>query len=169
MKIIGIDPGTTVTGFAIIEIGALGGSSGLVLIDYGCIKPPPKLKLSERYRIIHESVATLLEKHKPGAMAVELQFSHRNPQSFLKLGMARGVIVLAATLCNIEVFEYSPKSAKLAATGSGSASKYQVQMMIQQQFRLSSPPTPEDAADAIALAICHAHASQTTKALGAQF
>lgn len=161
--IIGIDPGTTITGFGIIEVAL----SGLILIDYGCIKPPAKLKLSERYRIIHESVATLIQKYQPNAMSVELQFVNRNPSSALKLGMARGVIVLAATLKNIEVFEYSPKSAKLAVTGSGNASKHQVQAMIQNQFSLKTPPTPEDAADALALAICHAHAAQTSRALGA--
>lgn len=163
MKIIGIDPGTVITGFGIIEVTP----SGLTLLDFGCIKPPAKLKLSERYKIIHESVAALIDKYQPNVMSVELQFVKQNPPVALKLGMARGVIVLAATLKNIEVFEYSPKSAKLAVTGSGSASKHQVQYMIQQQFRLSALPTPEDAADALALAICHAHASQTQKALGA--
>lgn len=163
MKIIGIDPGTILTGFGIIEVTP----TGLILLDYGCIKPPPKLKLSERYKIIHESVKALLKKYNPNTMAVELQFVKLNPSSSFKLGMARGVIVLAATLSNIEVFEYSPKSAKLAVTGNGSASKYQVQKMIQQQFCLKAPPTPEDAADALALAICHAHWSHTHKALGA--
>jgi crossover junction endodeoxyribonuclease RuvC len=160
--IIGIDPGTIITGFGIIEVAP----SGLILLDYGSIKPPAKLKLSERYRIIHQSVATLIDKYNPDAMAVELQFVRHNPQSALKLGMARGVIVLAATLKKIEVFEYSPKSAKLAVTGSGSSSKYQVQAMIQKQFCLKAPPTPEDAADALSLAICHAHAAQTARALG---
>jgi crossover junction endodeoxyribonuclease RuvC len=161
--IIGIDPGTILTGFAIVEVSL----AGLILLDYGCIKPPAKFKLSERYRIIHESVAILLEKHHPDAMAIELQFVNKNPQSTLKLGMARGVIVLAATLNKIAVFEYSPKSAKLAVTGNGNASKYQVQVMIQKQFCLKSIPTPDDASDAIALAICHAHFSQTAKAIGA--
>lgn len=162
MKIIGIDPGTIITGYGIIEKAP----SGLVLIDFGCIKPPPKYKLSDRYQIIYESVSVLLEKHTPDAMAVELQFAGRNPQSAIKLGMARGVIVLAATLKKIEVFQYTPKSAKLAATGNGNASKHHVQTMVQHQFRLKNPPTPEDAADALALAICHAHASETASTIG---
>lgn len=161
--IIGIDPGTIVTGFGVIEVTP----SGLKLLDFGCIRPPAKLKLSERYRIIYEAMLALIDKYLPQAIAIELQFVGKNPASAIKLGMAKGVILLAATLKKIAAFEYSPKSAKLAVTGSGSASKHQVQAMVQQQFCLKNPPTPEDAADALALAICHAHSSHTAKVLGA--
>lgn len=160
--ILGVDPGTVVTGYGIVKTTP----QGLVLVDFGCIRPPAKLKLSERYLIIHQAIEKLIEIHAPQAMAIETQFVHKNPASAIKLGMARGVIVLAASKNNIDIFEYSPKKAKLAVTGSGNASKHQVQSMVQLQFRLNKPPEPEDAADALALAICHAHAKETAQTLG---
>lgn len=160
--ILGIDPGTVVTGYGIVEIT----SDGLSLLDFGCVRPPAKYKLSDRYLIIFDSVTSLLEKYKPQAVSVETQYVHRNPQSALKLGMARGCVVIAARKLNIAIYEYSPKKAKLAATGSGDASKYQVQAMIQRQFNLPKLPEPADAADALALAICHAHAYTTSQAWG---
>lgn len=162
--ILGVDPGTQVTGYGIID------PTGVKerLIDFGCIRPPAKLPLSLRYQIIYRGVKELIEKYSPKSVAVETQFVAKNPQSAIKLGMARGVIVLAATECNVAVFEYPPKRAKKALVGLGSASKYQVQSMIQALFLLPSLPEPEDAADAIALALCHAHAEKTKKALGVQ-
>lgn len=163
--IIGVDPGTVVSGYAIVGMGP----DGLYLIDFGCIRPPPKLKLSDRYLVIYEAIESLLEKHRPGALAIETQFVHRNPKSALKLGMACGVVILAARKKGIPIFEYAPKKAKLAVTGQGNASKEQVQGMVQYLFKLTEKPTPADAADAIALAICHSHALQTSKVLGVEF
>lgn len=151
--ILGIDPGTIVTGYALILVDG----TKLELIDFGCIRPPAKYSLPDRYVIIYDAVNDLLEKHSPEALSIETQFVRHNVQSAIKLGMARGVVVLAARKKGVEVFEYAPKKAKLAITGQASASKYQVQSMVKYLFNLSEIPQPEDAADALALAVCHAH------------
>jgi len=152
-RILGIDPGTRVTGYGVIESTL----SSHVPLDYGCIRPPPTKPLNERYLILFNAIESLIDKYKPDAVAVETQFVSKNPQSALKLGMARGVTLLAATKNNVEVFEYAPKVAKLAAVGRGTASKGDVQRMIQVLLQLKEPPTPEDAADALSIALCHIH------------
>lgn len=151
--ILGIDPGTRITGYGLIRLTA----AGIEAIDYGCIRPPATLPLPRRYRIIFEAVEQLIVKFQPQAMAVETQFVLKNAQSAIKLGMARGMAVLAAARANIEVHEYAPKKAKQAVVGNGSASKLQVQKMIGALLKLPKAPEPEDAADALALAICHAN------------
>jgi len=152
MIIIGVDPGTRVTGYGVIKVNG----SSYETIDYGCIRPPTKLELPDRYLIIYEGMEELLDKHKPNSLVVETQFVHKNPQSAIKLGMARGIIIVTARKRKIPITEYSPKRAKCAVTGRGSASKELVQTMTQRLLSLSKPPTPEDAADALCLAICHA-------------
>jgi crossover junction endodeoxyribonuclease RuvC len=157
MIIIGIDPGTAVTGYGIIEQTA----DRCVLIDYGCIRPPRERKLSERRQIIFEGLAHLLDIHQPTAMSVETQFMQHNIQSAMKLGMIRGIAILAASLRSIPVFEYAPTRAKKAVAGRGQASKQQIQGMIKLLLNLQEIPEPEDAADALALAICHLHSMQS--------
>lgn len=152
MIIIGIDPGTQITGYGIIRVEG----PSFRAVDYGCIKPPAKHKLSDRYLIIHEGVEELLEIHKPHALVVETQFVQKNIQSAIKLGMARGVIIIAAKKRKIPVYGYAPTEAKRAVTGNGSASKFQVQGMVKALLGLMEVPEPEDAADALSLAICHA-------------
>lgn len=151
--ILGIDPGTRKTGYGIIETDLYTFHPH----DYGCICPPPKLPLYERYCIIHEGIEHLLDTFPIEAVSVESQFVSKNPQSAIKLGMAKGVAILAATKRKIPVYEYTPRKAKLAVVGSGSATKEQVQRMVQTLLNLAAPPHPEDAADALALAICHAN------------
>ena len=153
MIILGIDPGTIITGYGLIRVD---GSRHEVL-DYGCVKPPPKNKLSQRYLIIYQSLEALINQYSPDAVSVETQYVGKNPQSAIKLGMARGVIILLATLKKIPVFEYTPSKVKSAVVGRGQASKEQVQGMVQMLLSLEEPPEPEDAADALALAICHAN------------
>jgi crossover junction endodeoxyribonuclease RuvC len=150
--IMGIDPGTRITGYGIIHCH----KNRLETIDFGCIKPPAGYPLSERYLILFESLEKLIEKHLPSAMAVETQFVNKNVQSAIKLGMARGMVILAAARKKIPLFEYAPKKAKLAVVGYGQASKFQVQKMVQVLLKISTP-IPEDAADSLALAICHTH------------
>jgi crossover junction endodeoxyribonuclease RuvC len=152
--ILGIDPGTRITGYGIIKVG---NKPQLEPVDFGCIRPPVNLNLPTRYLALFDSLEMLLEKYTPNAVAVETQFVYKNVQSAIKLGMARGVVLLAAARRNIPIYEYAPKKAKLAVVGNGSASKEQVQKMIQFLLRLPVLPEPEDAADALALAICHAH------------
>ncbi|PIS02297.1 MAG: crossover junction endodeoxyribonuclease RuvC [Chlamydiae bacterium CG10_big_fil_rev_8_21_14_0_10_42_34] len=148
--ILGIDPGTRITGYGLID-------SDSHPVDFGCIRPPPKLILADRYKIIFESLEALIERYQPIAIAVESQFVLKNVQSAIKLGMAKGMVLLAAARKSIPVYEFAPKKAKLAVVGHGGASKFQVQKMIQALLRLPNPPEPEDAADALALAICCAH------------
>lgn len=148
--ILGIDPGTRITGYGVIDADSQP-------LDFGCIRPPPKLILAERYKIIFDSVEALIERHEPSAIAIESQFVLKNVQSAIKLGMAKGMVYLAAARKSIPVYEFAPKQAKLAVVGHGGASKFQVQKMIQALLRLPHPPEPEDAADALALAICCSH------------
>jgi crossover junction endodeoxyribonuclease RuvC len=158
--ILGVDPGTQVSGYGLISIQ----DRDFVPIDYGCIRPPPRFKLSERYLVIYDSIEELIEKYQPSALVVEMQFMYKNAQSALKLGMARGAVMLAGKKKGLPIFEYAPTVAKRAVVGTGRASKYQVQGMVQQILKLASPPQPEDAADALALAICHAQAAAHVQA-----
>lgn len=150
--ILGIDPGTIVTGYGIISL--LG--SKIKALDFGCIRPKSK-KLSFRYRYIFEGLLELCEKYLPTAVAVEEQFVQKNVNSALKLGMAKGACLIAATLKDIPVYGYLPSQAKSALVGSGKASKEQVQSMCRHLLSLPNNPEPQDAADALAIAICHAH------------
>ena len=145
-SILGIDPGTRITGYGLIRIKGV----SIEPLDFGCIRPPPTLPLPERYRIIFEATEELLERFQPKAVAVESQFVLKNAQSAIKLGMAKGMIILAAARRKIPVYEYSPKRAKLAVVGNGAASKSQVQRMIAALLHLPKLPEPEDAADALA-------------------
>ncbi|MCB1113033.1 MAG: crossover junction endodeoxyribonuclease RuvC [Chlamydiales bacterium] len=157
----GIDPGTRVTGYGIIKVH----DNRYEAVDYGCIKPPPALELPDRYLIIYEATEELILRYRPDALAIESQFVHKNVQSALKLGMARGVVIVAARKLGVAIYEYTPKAAKNAVTGRGTASKEQVQGMTQRLLNLPKPPTPADAADALCLAICHAqrgHREQLT-------
>jgi crossover junction endodeoxyribonuclease RuvC len=150
--IIGIDPGTRVTGYGIVEFAG----RDCKVLDFGCIRPPVKALLSERYLIIFESLLELLILHKPQQMAIETQFVHKNVQSALKLGSAQGVCLIAAKKEKIPIFGYSPRCVKCSVVGTGKASKEQLQGAISRNLGLSRPPTPQDAADALAIALCHA-------------
>ncbi len=151
--ILGVDPGTRITGYGIIK----NNTQSHELLDFGCIRPPLHLSPAERYLFIFNGIDYLLETFHPDAVAVETQFVYKNVESAMKLGMARASILIAAARRAVPVHEYAPRKAKLAVVGNGAASKAQVQKMIQVLLRLSTLPEPEDAADALALAICHAH------------
>lgn len=153
MIILGIDPGTRITGYGLIKLLDHRYES----VDYGCIRPPVNYKLSDRYLILYESIDELIKHHRPDVLVVETQFVQKNVQSALKLGMARGTALIAAKKNGLPVYEYAPTEAKRAVVGNGHACKFQVQGMVQRLLNLSEPPHPEDAADALALAICHAH------------
>lgn len=156
IKILGIDPGTLITGYGVISTTG----NSLTVHDYGCIKPPVSYKLSDRYHIIDQSIEALILQHAPDVLVVETQYiaKTKSIDSVIKLGMARGVAIVAAKRQKIRVYVYAPTEAKKAVVGSGRASKAQVQGMVQRLLCLNDLP-PEDAADALALAICHANAS----------
>ncbi|MBI2742789.1 MAG: crossover junction endodeoxyribonuclease RuvC [Chlamydiales bacterium] len=151
--ILGVDPGTRITGYGLINAR----SNKYEPLDFGTIRPAPKLPMAERYLVIFEGILSLIEKYQPIAMAIETQFVYKNVQSAMKLGMARCAAMLAAAKMGIPVYEYAPTKAKLAVAGNGGASKGQVQKMMQLLLNLSAIPEPEDAADALSLAVCHAH------------
>lgn len=151
--ILGIDPGTRRTGFGAIEkIG-----TRYQLLDYGVITPKASLSIEKRYQVIYDEISLLVLKLSPSALSVETQFMHKNVKSAMTLGIARGMVMLAAAKNDIPLFEYAPKKAKMAVSGNGAASKEQVGRMIATLLGLKKPPAPEDAADALSLAICHAH------------
>jgi crossover junction endodeoxyribonuclease RuvC len=154
--ILGIDPGTRITGYGVIKVR----HSHIEPIDFGCIRPPTQQELPARYLALFNGLEKLLTQYSPDAVAIETQFVDKNVQSALKLGMACGALLVAAARHGIPIFEYTPRKAKLAVVGSGRASKQQVQKMIQLLLKLPLLPEPEDAADALALAICHANAQK---------
>ena len=151
--ILGIDPGTAATGYGVVARRSGGAVS---LVECGVIRTSAKETLANRIREIFEGVAGLIERHEPFAVSVENIFHGKNAQSALKLGHARGVILLAAALRQIPIAEYAPRQIKSAVVGSGNASKDQVGFMVKQQLRLKEAPTPADAADGVAAALCHA-------------
>ncbi len=160
--ILGIDPGTRITGYGILQVN----DNFYKALDFGCIRPPYIFKLTKRYFIIFESIEKIIEKYKPDAIAVETQFVNKNVQSAIKLGMARGSIIIAAEKNNVPIYEYAPREAKLAIVGNGNASKQQIQKMLKMLLNLPKEPTPEDAADALALAICHSHRAKFNEKIG---
>lgn len=151
--ILGVDPGTRITGYGIIRVR----DGKAEPLDFGCIRPPPKAAIARRYLIIMHALEQLMDVHAPHFLAIETQFVYKNIQSAMKLGMARAMALVAAEKRNIPIFEYSPTKAKQAVTGSGASGKQQVQRMTQLLLSLPQIPEPEDAADALALALCHAH------------
>jgi len=151
--ILGIDPGTAVTGFGVVGREL---SGTLRLVACGAIRTSARAPLATRVHEIFASVLELVESHRPHAMAVEDVFQGKNVRSALTLGHARGVILLAGSLHGVPVAEYAPRQIKSAVAGSGNATKDQVSFMVMKHLRLAEPPTPADAADGVAAAICHA-------------
>lgn len=152
MKILGIDPGTAATGYGVV---LRKGDGAVSLVECGVIRTDASRPLPFRLRDIFEGVDELLERHAPDVVAVEDVFYGRNVRTTLVLGHARGAILLAATLRDIEVAEYTAPEVKNAVVGRGRAAKDQVQFMVQRLLRLKEPPRPSDAADGIAVALCH--------------
>lgn len=150
--VLGIDPGTAVTGYGVVTRR---GHGAVTLRECGVIKTSPELPLLERIRDIYDGTAALIERHRPFAVSVEDVFQGKNAQSALKLGHARGAILLAVAHARVQFAEYAPREIKKAVVGNGNATKDQVGFMVQQQLRLKSAPSPADAADGVAAALCH--------------
>lgn len=148
MLILGIDPGTAVTGFGVVRTGA-----HHELVECGVIRTRADRPLPERLFDISEGVRELIARHKPDALAVEDVFYARNVRTTLVLGHARGVILLAGQEAGLAIHEYAPADIKKAVVGTGNATKTQVQFMIAKLLRLKSPPQPADAADGVAAAL----------------
>ena len=154
MRIFGIDPGSERTGYGCVETD--GSRHSLILC--GAITTRSAASLPDKLLDIHRRLAALLEDCRPEAVAIESVFHAVNARSALRLGHARGVAMLAAIEAGVRVFEYSPAAIKRAVVGYGRAEKPQVQQMVKRLLGLSASPSPHDAADALAVAICHVHA-----------
>ena len=153
MIVLGVDPGTTATGYGVVGRGPDG---ALRLVECGVVRPRSGTPLPARLRTIFEGVAELITRHHPDALAVETVFVQRNARSALVLGHARGVILLAGARAGLPVAEYPPALIKKAITGAGGAAKSQIQLMVAHILRLRTPPAPSDAADGVAVALTHA-------------
>ena len=150
--VLGIDPGTANTGYGLVRGG---GAAIPALLECGVIRTQARDPLPRRLREIHEGVRELIDRHRPDALCVEDVFYARNVRTTIVLGHARGVILLAAEQCGLQVNELAPAEIKKAVTGTGSATKEQVQFMITRLLRLKSVPQPTDAADGVAAALAY--------------
>lgn len=155
--ILGIDPGTLILGFGLINVNG----NTISLIDMGAVKLSSKKDAYERLLIIHKTVKELIAKYNPTSFAIEAPFFGKNVQSMLKLGRAQGVAIATAMGAGLEVFEYSPRKIKQSITGNGNADKEQVWKMLQRMLFIPERPALFDATDAVAVAVCHHYGSQS--------
>lgn len=151
MIILGIDPGYGLVGFGVIE--KIEGN--IKVLDFGCITTPKEKKLSERLEIISQCMKILIDKWKPDEIAIEKLFFNKNITTGIPVAQARGVIILSAQERNIPIYQYTPQNIKMAITGMGNADKHQMQFMVKTLLGLKEIPKPDDAADALAVALCH--------------
>lgn len=159
--IIGIDPGTAILGYGVVE-----GNNDFRMIDYGVIETEPSLDMPDRLVIIHDAITALIQRHKPDELAIEQLFFARNVTTAIAVGQARGVVLLAAAQQGVPIAEYSPSEIKNAIVGYGKADKRQMQQMVRMLLSLPDIPQPDDAADALAVALCHSQTRQFTSRVG---
>lgn len=152
MRILGIDPGTGILGFGVIDAG---GSNKVKLVDGGVIRTPVKQEDSLRLETIYDELMEIIKLHKPDAMSVEKLFFAQNVTTAMTVSQARGVVLLAGVKSGLQLFEYTPLQIKQALTGYGRADKKQIQEMVRIILALDEVPKPDDCADALAAAICH--------------
>ncbi len=163
MIVLGIDPGLANTGFGVVRRR----SGRLVALDGGVIGTRPDSPPEKRLAIIHQGVADLIAVHEPDAVALEELYFGQNARSALAVGQARGVVMLAAGQKQLPCFHYTPQQVKSAVCGTGRAPKDQVQRMVQAILSLPEPPSPDHAADALAVAVCHANHAPLRQATAA--
>jgi len=159
MIILGVDPGTATTGYGLIKKEG----QKFIAIDYGCILTPAKTPLHDRLETIFEELTEIIENHNPDHLAVEELFFASNAKTAISVGQARGVILLSGKKKKVSIFEYTPLEVKMALTGYGKADKKQIQAMVKAILGLSEIPKPDDAADALAIALCHAQTFRELK------
>ncbi len=156
MRVLGVDPGTAITGYGLVE--SL--DDQLRLITYGTITTPAGQPLAERLATLYRELSQVIQDTRPTAVAVEELFFQKNVRTALAVGQARGVVLLAAAHARLPVHEYTPLQVKDAVVGYGRATKEQVQEMVRMLLKLDEVPRPDDAADAVAIAICHCHSAR---------
>jgi len=154
--VLGIDPGTAITGFGLVREE----EEGLALVAYGVITTAANQPLPERLQLIYQGLAQVTRQHQPQQAAVEELFFSRNARTALSVGHARGVALLALADAGLPIYEYKPLEVKQAITGYGGADKGQVQEMVRLLLNLDHVPQPDDAADAVAVAVCHIHSAR---------
>ena len=151
MKIIGIDPGLSCTGFGIIEVS----ENDKSIIDYGVVKTDSKDPLCDRLKVLHEDLEYIIKKYKPTVMSIEQIFYGKNVKSALLLGHARGIPMLLASIYKLPLYEFSPRRIKQSLTGNGNSTKEHVQFMVKKVLLMDELPQPTDASDALAIAVCY--------------
>ncbi len=164
MRVLGIDCGTEYTGYGVVELGRDG---KLICLSCGAVKLSPREAMPARLATIFDRLGAIVVEFHPDRVAIEDVFYALNVKSALKLGQVRGVAMLVASSAGLEVAEYSPLSIKSAVVGYGRAEKQQVQYMVARLLNLAEIPEPPDAADALAIAICHLHTAATLERQGA--
>jgi crossover junction endodeoxyribonuclease RuvC len=163
MFVLGIDPGLSVTGYGIIESGR-----SPKVIAVGVVRTDPALPVVKRLSELFDDLNEVIAEYRPTEVAIEQIFVNRNLQTATSVGRASGVALLAAGRADLPVSEYTPSAVKLAVTGNGTAGKEQVQHVVARRLGLASPPTPADAADALAVALCHLQASGISRLVAEQ-
>ena len=159
MIILGIDPGTATTGYGIVEKQG----NKITPVTFGAILTAKEMELPDRLLIIYTQINRLLDLHEPDVMVTERLFFSNNVTTAMAVGRTVGVVTLAAAQRGLPCVEYRPVEVKMAVAGYGAAEKKQVQYMVAQLLKLDKPPKPDDAADALAIAVCHAHSSYMTQ------
>ena len=156
LRVLGLDPGTATTGYGVVE----GEGDNPRLVRYGAILTPPEMPMPERLRLIFGGASDLMKSEQVEVVAVEKLFFNRNVTTALSVGQARGVLLLAAAMADLPVHEYTPLEVKQALVGYGRATKGQVQQMVRMVLQLDHVPHPDDAADALAVALCHCQSAR---------
>lgn len=159
MIILGIDPGTAITGFSLVERT----QRGVRLIDYGCIRTKSTQPHHERLNEIAEDIGALITKYQPTTCAIEKLFFSKNVKTAMSVSEVRGVLLQHASKAGLDIHEYTPNEIKSTVTGDGKADKIQIQKMVKTILNLKEIPKPDDAADAIAIALCHIQSAKIPK------
>lgn len=157
MLAVGVDPGTAITGYGVVRLDP---DSSLHLVDFGVIRTSPNMPMPARLVNLRDQLVHVVKEYRPDSAAVEELYFQKNVKTAMAVGQARGVALLALGDCRVPVHEYNPPQIKQAVAGFGGADKAQVQKMVMQLLGMSEVPKPDDAADALAVAICHVHSSQ---------
>lgn len=153
MIILGLDPGTAITGYGVIRVV----NFKISCIAYGVIRTPAEMPMPKRLQMIYEDLGQVISQYHPDEVAIEKLYFGRNVTTGISVGQARGVLLLCLAQANLPIGEYTPPQIKRALSGYGGAEKQQMQYMVQNFLKLPEIPQPDDAADALAIAICHAH------------
>ncbi len=159
LRVMGIDPGYALAGYGVLEAT----EQGLQAVTFGVVSTKAHTPMPDRLQEIHSDFTELLATFCPQVVAIESLFYQNNQKTAIAVAEARGVILLAAKQANVTVFEYTPLQVKQGVTGYGKASKHQIQQMVVRLLQLKAVPKPDDAADALAIAVCHAHAAHSAQ------